>query len=160
MREERKQEGGDDFTIAHYPSSSFSRWLSLSPPLISPSEVLPAFNECHPGCPPGVYFYDATGIRLTRVGERKRWQSEGENGTKRRLRSGNFFFFYVHSFTLPSSFSRSFSSSLSLFSPRLISPARMTLRGQVVGDSEILPAGSLLLYTECTTRTADLGLLG
>lgn len=35
----------------------------------SPSEVLPAFNEYHPGCPPGVYFYDASEIRLTRMGD-------------------------------------------------------------------------------------------
>lgn len=71
----------------------------------SPSEVLSAFNECHPGSPPGVYFYDASKIRLTRMGEGNRmvqgewWQSKDENGTKRRLRSENFFF-YVCSFSL------------------------------------------------------------
>lgn len=36
---------------------------------------------------------------------------------------------------------------------RLISPARMTLRGQVIGDSEILPEGSALvhgMYSACS----------
>lgn len=38
-------------------------------------KVLPVFNECYPGCPPGVYFYDASEISLTRL--------DGGEGSKR-----------------------------------------------------------------------------
>lgn len=97
--------------FARYRSLPFFRSLPLGggslPPirLPHPSEVLAAFNECHPGCPPGVYFYDASEIRLTSGGwggggEGERRYRENENGTKRRLRSENFFF-YVCSFSPP-----------------------------------------------------------
>lgn len=67
----------------------------------SPAEVLPAFNECHPGCSPGVYFYDASEIRLTRVGKGK---NDGSRKTK-TARSGDY--------------DRRISSFMSVLSPRL-----------------------------------------
>lgn len=77
---------------------------------------------------------------------------EDESGTKRRLRSENFFF-YVCSFFLPALQLLELSPFFFHAKTRLISPARMTLRGQVVGDSEILPAGSVLvhgMYSACS----------
>lgn len=58
-----------------------------------------------------------------------------------------FLFFTFAPSLSTSHFPRSFSSFFFYAkTPRLISRARMTLRGQVVGDSEVLPAESLLVH--------------
>lgn len=73
------------FVRARYRSLLFFVLLgSSSLRSISPSEVPPAFNECHPGCPPGVYFYDASEIRLTLVDD------DDDGGRTKTARSGDY----------------------------------------------------------------------
>lgn len=152
-----------DFTILR-SRALFVRYLSLlvvhldltggSPPPAD-LEVLSAFNEYHPGwCPPGVYFYDASEIGLTRASgqgtsEERTVVVRGRKRHEATITIGEFLLSHLS----PSSSSASpvfrslfFSSFFFFHAPRLISPARMTLRGQVVGDSKILPAGSLLVH--------------
>lgn len=90
------------------------------------------------------------------MGERTSGTSRKGNGDNRRAKiarsddygTKNFFFFYVCFLSTHLAFSPS--AFLFFFfhakAPRLISRARMTLRGQVVGDSEVLPAESLLVH--------------
>lgn len=49
-------------------------------------KVLLAFNECHLGCPPGVYFYDASEIGLTRARKRERGRREENTALGERKR--------------------------------------------------------------------------
>lgn len=130
------------FVILLRPSSNLSRR--------SPSEVLPRLTSVIP---------DVLQVSIFTTLRRSGWHGwakgagwfKGNDGSRRTktARSDDYdrrISSFMSALSLYSS--RSFSSSpfFHAKTPRLISPARMTLRRQVVEDSEILPAGS----TACT----------
>lgn len=153
MRRSYQEAGTTLRPCARYRSLPFfvlPGWISPADKTSHPSEVLSAFNECHPGCPPGVYFYDASEIRLTREGEGGRMVLGERKRHEAAITIGEFLLLCL--FLLSTGLTASRALPLSFFfffhakTPRLISPVRMTLRGQVVGDSKILPAGLLLVH--------------
>lgn len=144
-----EQERGDFTTlrsraIVRY-TSSFSLVRGSVPPI---SKSSPAFNET----PLGVYFYDASKIRVTWASERVEQVRRrtvtivGRKLQKATITNEEFLFFYVCFLSTHLAFSPSAFFFFHAKAPRLISRARMTLRGQVVGDSEVLPAESLLVH--------------